>query len=124
MFLLNGIGFFMSSAPLTRLVEDIVCRQYYGDKLPEPLRDGRLPEKYCKVPEVQETVAQLFGMQSFFDGIPGLLLAIPYGVFADKVGRRKVLVLSMLGQLLAAFWILFVCRFSTHFQQEVDPHRI
>jgi hypothetical protein len=111
--LFNGIAVFMSIAPQTRLFEDIICRQVYRDREPVPYADHNGPpsEKMCKISQVQEKVAMLFGMQTFFDGIPGLLLAIPYGVYADKFGRREVLILSMSGQLAGALWVLFVCKF-------------
>jgi MFS family permease len=113
MLLFTGIAFFMSIAPQTRLFEDIICRQVYDDResIPYANHTGSPSEDMCKIPQVQGKVAMLFGMQTFFDGIPGLLLAIPYGVYADKFGRREVLILSMSGQLAGALWVLLVCKF-------------
>lgn len=40
--------------------------------------------------------------------LPALLLAVPYGALADRVGRKKVLGLSM-GGIVAAFgWQLMI----------------
>ncbi|RMY98905.1 hypothetical protein D0864_04220 [Hortaea werneckii] len=109
LFVLNGLGYFISVAPQTQLFENIICDAYYrsgalhtASKQQNPSRDP------CKVPAVQEALATIFGFQTFFDGIPGLLLAMPYGVAADKIGRKPVLLLSMAGQFLAATWVLFV----------------
>ncbi|KAF5525216.1 MFS efflux pump atnC [Colletotrichum aenigma] len=107
MLFIDGIGNCMSLAPQTRLFEEIVCRQYYkvGDNVP-----GSGPsEEMCKDPAVQDVVAELFGWQKFFDGIPGLILAMWFGVLADKQGRRRVFLLSVVGQVLGACWVLFIC---------------
>ncbi|KAI7338187.1 hypothetical protein KC315_g1885 [Hortaea werneckii] len=109
LFVLNGLGYFISIAPQTQLFENLVCDAYYRSSVPRTTptqpKSSRDP---CKIPAVQESLAMIFGFQTFFDGVPGLLLAMPYGVAADKIGRKPVLLLSMAGQLLAAMWVLFV----------------
>ncbi|OTA26414.1 hypothetical protein BTJ68_10583 [Hortaea werneckii EXF-2000] len=109
LFVLNGLGYFISVAPQTQLFENLVCDAYYQSSAPQTAPKQQKPSQDpCKVPAVQETLAMIFGFQTFFDGIPGLLLAMPYGVAADKVGRKPVLLLSMAGQVFAAAWVLFV----------------
>ncbi|KAK2037263.1 MFS general substrate transporter [Colletotrichum somersetense] len=107
MLFIDGLGYGMSLAPQTQLFENIVCRQYY--KVNSTGLVGRPSEEMCKDPVVQDVVAELFGWQTFFDGIPGLVLAIWFGVLADKQGRRRVLFLSLVGQVLGACWVLFIC---------------
>ncbi|KAF4930332.1 MFS efflux pump atnC [Colletotrichum viniferum] len=107
MLFIDGLGNCMSLAPQKRLFEDVFCRQYYkvGGNVP-----GSGPsEEMCKDPAVQDVVAELFGWQTFFDGIPGLILAMWFGVLADKQGRRRVFFLSAVGQVLGACWVLFIC---------------
>ncbi|KAI7489989.1 hypothetical protein KC351_g938 [Hortaea werneckii] len=109
LFVLNGLGYFISVAPQTQLFENIICDVYYRSGAPQTAPKQQNPARDpCKIPAVQEALATIFGFQTFFDGIPGLLLAMPYGVAADKIGRKPVLLLSMAGQLLAATWVLFV----------------
>ncbi|KAG8166864.1 hypothetical protein KVR01_002553 [Diaporthe batatas] len=107
MLFIDGLGENMSLAPKTQLFENIACRQHYNVDSGGPI--DRPSEEMCKDPAVQDVVAQLFGWQIFFDGIPGLVLALWFGVLADKQGRRRVLFLSLVGQVLAAFWVLFIC---------------
>lgn len=110
MLIIDGLGFAVALAPQTRLFEDIVCRQYYSrnaDSL-----DSGPHEDSCKIPAVQDFVAQLFGWQTFFDGIPGLVLAMYFGVLADTRGRRAVLFWSMAGQLLGMSWVLMICAYK------------
>ncbi len=110
MLMVDGFGYVMSAAPQTRLIEDIVCRKYYSAEALSALGLTRPSEGMCKEPLVQDAVAQLFGWQTFFDGIPGLVLAMYFGVLADKHGRRGVLFLSMLGQTIGLVWVLFICK--------------
>lgn len=113
LFFLNGLGYFVSVAPQTQLFENLICDAYYQSSTPQSLPTQTKPSRDpCKVPAVQESLAMIFGFQTFFDGIPGLLLAMPYGVAADKVGRKPALLLSMVGQLFAAAWVLFVGQYS------------
>ncbi|XWW92147.1 hypothetical protein V2A60_000069 [Cordyceps javanica] len=108
MLMIDGFGYVMSAAPQTRLIEDIVCRKYYSAETLSTLGLTSPSEDMCKERPVQDAVAQLFGWQTFFDGIPGLVLAMYFGVLADKHGRRGVLFLSMLGQTIGLMWVLFI----------------
>lgn len=123
MLLTLGFGIMVAMVPQTRIYEDIICRRYYMDHpeqsvtlgmasafSPDEAHRQQSPdESLCKKPAIQDAVNQLFGWQTFFDGIPGLLLAMYYGSLADSKGRRPVLILSLAGQLLGAAWILFIC---------------
>lgn len=105
LFIVNGLGYSITLAPQTQLFENIVCRHLYQDSNIASIQDK------CKAPAVQEVVARLSGYQALFDGIPGLFLAMPYGVLADRFGRRFVLLLSMFGLAIASAWAVFVCKF-------------
>ena len=113
MFAVVGFGFSVSIAAQLRLLEDIICTSYY-EKNPSPMviQGSGVYENICKVVGVQEVLAEVLGWQSFFENVPGLLLAMPYGVVADKYGRKTVLVASMSGMFLSSIWILFVCKSS------------
>lgn len=126
MIFLSAMGVVISFAPRTRLFEDIICRKYYaihnGTTETTSISTSALlslttnvhfasqapSESQCKIAPVQDALAELFGWQTFFDGIPGLLLAMYYGVLADKKGRSPVLFRSLLGQVLAAGWVLYI----------------
>ncbi|EKG21779.1 Major facilitator superfamily domain general substrate transporter [Macrophomina phaseolina MS6] len=76
----------ISSPALTRIYESIYCRQYYEQHDQSMIgRDGGddVPEELCKIRKVQGEVAMLKAWQTFFEAIGSILLAIPWGYFAD-----------------------------------------
>lgn len=48
----------------------------------------------------------ILGWQVLCDGLPGILLAVPYSSFADKHGRKWVLLLNVAGIVMSMFWKL------------------
>ena len=55
----------LSIIPLGRLVEDAVCRRYYGDP-------GPIDEKRCKVDEVQAELAWMGGLYIVIAAVVGM----------------------------------------------------
>lgn len=114
-----GIGDQLEETPLMRIFESVYCYQYWETHDPSLLNMGRdrvgpgavggVDEWHCKIPDVQGRVATLAGYQTLFDGIPSLLLAIPFGIAADKIGRRPILLLSSSSFAIASLWKLFIC---------------
>ena len=43
-----------------------------------------------------------------------MALTIPYGMLADRIGRKKVLLLAILGLFMNDAWIRLVCEFVFH----------
>ena len=109
--LLNG-GNTVQEAPKTRLFESIFCSNFYREHDPSFIgEDGIVPERFCKIEPVQSDVAMLKGWQVFLDNIPSILLAIPFGILADKYGRKPIILLNAIALCLRISWIMFVCHF-------------
>ena len=109
------IGDFMQRAPWLRILEDIVCNSYYrsidSNSNPNPRYidfSQPIPEDECKIAPVQAKLAMLKGWDLMFSCIPGILLAVPYGTWADSVGRKPVLFLALVGITLGLAWTLVV----------------
>ncbi|POS79233.1 hypothetical protein DHEL01_v202356 [Diaporthe helianthi] len=96
------------------LFEQFVCRSYHAgagdaDGGLGSLPPGMIPHELCKNPDVQYQLARLRSWKALFDGIAVLVTAIPMGILADRVGRKKVIASSVLGPILQLCWILLVC---------------
>lgn len=106
------VGDYMMRAPLTRMLEDIICRAYYKAMVPSAIDlTLPIPEDNCKIPPVQSELAMLKGWDVTFSCIPGILLAVPYGVMGDKYGRKFVLLLALLGAVLGVAWGIVICEY-------------
>ncbi|KAJ3496587.1 hypothetical protein NLG97_g2554 [Lecanicillium saksenae] len=88
--------------------EEIICRQFHPD-----IADGRDPR--CKDNRVQGELALIDGVALPLFLLPGILTAVPYGLFADTYGRRLGIALAMLGLLLQAGATLAVYAFPAIF---------
>ncbi|KAI0404698.1 major facilitator superfamily domain-containing protein [Xylaria palmicola] len=96
-------GFHNMSA--TRIFEDILCRRYYG----RVRGDGQpIDEEMCKVDAIQSELAYLFAVQNSLNAAVSLVAALPWGIAADKIGRRLVFAIGMTGMSLSALSIIVV----------------
>ncbi|WQF89913.1 Putative major facilitator superfamily, MFS transporter superfamily [Colletotrichum destructivum] len=90
--------------PATRQVEDVVCRQHY--EVLEPIDEDR-----CKEDAIQSRVAMVFAIYSALQATIAAASAVPWGIVADRVGRKMVFSLAVLGMMLDQLWFLLVCAF-------------
>ena len=115
----------LSQAPNARIAEAIICYHHYEITDPTKLLQGRattgpgavggVAEILCKIEAVQSQLSSLRGYQGFLDGLPGLLLALPFGWAADKYGRRRFLTLGCISFVVRAAWTQAVCWFWQSF---------
>ncbi|KAK0737885.1 major facilitator superfamily domain-containing protein [Schizothecium vesticola] len=89
--------------PIFRLVEDTMCHRYYKKDPSE-----KIDERLCKIDGVQSELAYLGGWAALLSSSVGLVAALPYGVLADKIGRKPTFVLSYIGIILAFGWSPFM----------------
>ncbi|KAI1267607.1 major facilitator superfamily transporter [Xylariaceae sp. FL1019] len=89
--------------PLTRILEDTICHDYY-EKSP----DQHIDERLCKENPIQQKVAYIFAILSALQAIVSFVAALPWGVAADKIGRKPVVFINIFGLILGAIWALIV----------------
>ncbi|TDZ74846.1 MFS efflux pump atnC [Colletotrichum trifolii] len=110
-----SIGGALISTPEVRLLEMAVCRDYYREHDPRVIGHPPLSyidEQLCKLSPIQSNLAYLQATRSLIMTIPGLLLTFPYGYISDKYGRRPVLFLNLLGQVLTISAAILICKRS------------
>ncbi|KAI0539741.1 hypothetical protein GGR58DRAFT_210565 [Xylaria digitata] len=66
--------------PLTRLIEDIICHDYYDVES----RTQPIDESLCKEDAIQKELAYLLAVQSTLYSIIAFVAAFPWGLAADK----------------------------------------
>ncbi|GKZ70710.1 hypothetical protein AnigIFM59636_011102 [Aspergillus niger] len=96
------IGNYISVAPQLQIYELNICQRLHPEVFDNTPGRG-LPSvspSACKAADVQGELALLKGWMSTFDQLPSIVLALPYGLMADRVGRIPVLFLSLAGAVL------------------------
>lgn len=109
------LGDNLQPAALTQIFEGMICDDYYKmQPLPPTSNNIMVSPKamlvnHCKIQPVQRELALLRGFQQLTPLIPALLCTVPYGMLAERIGHRRVLILSGAGVFDALSWIMAVC---------------
>ncbi|KAI9756993.1 MAG: hypothetical protein M1815_002328 [Lichina confinis] len=99
---------YIMEPPLQAIMEDFVCHGLYPDQVAMAPRAE--PDSRCKNPNVQTTLAMARSWLMWVGMFVPLLVQIPYGMVADKYGRRPVLFSGLLGLVLSTTWNVIVLR--------------
>ncbi|KAJ5719578.1 hypothetical protein N7493_007156 [Penicillium malachiteum] len=88
------------NVPLTQLVENNICSRYY--------HESDLAERNCKA--IEGSLSHWEPL-SLVEAVVGLFVAFPFGALADRIGRKPILVLAVIGSSLAVVWELAIVAF-------------
>ncbi|KAK4185419.1 major facilitator superfamily domain-containing protein [Podospora australis] len=89
----------MYMIPIFRLVEDAFCHVYYDKDPSEPI-----DERLCKTDAVQGRLAFLGGVGAMMNSFVGVVSALPYGILADRIGRKPSFILAYVGIVVGFGW--------------------
>jgi len=104
-------GAYLSFAAQLAILQEIVCAKYYEGIAPRPLS---LDDNRCKIDAVQSEVAFVNGWKDVFEMLPAIILAVPYGALADRIGRKTVFLLAIVGIAMNDVWMRLVCTRPRH----------
>ncbi|KJZ74994.1 hypothetical protein HIM_05480 [Hirsutella minnesotensis 3608] len=95
----------MGQVPKLRMLQLGICRNYLLKVDPSLIHDdGTLDEAACEAQNIHSSLARMRGLLGMLEGLPCIILALPYGILADKKGRRLVGALSVFGSALMDLW--------------------
>ncbi|KAI1495713.1 major facilitator superfamily domain-containing protein [Biscogniauxia marginata] len=94
--------------PLNRLVEQSLCREYYGAHDPSVDPSKGISEELCKVDEVQQGLAWIAGVMETCWILGDFVMTIPLGFLAEKYGRKAVLWLNLVPRIFMISWTMIV----------------
>ncbi|KAF2691902.1 hypothetical protein K458DRAFT_411606 [Lentithecium fluviatile CBS 122367] len=99
--------------PLNRVIELRLCEEHYARNDPSAIqRDGTIPEKLCKIDEVQRQLAWLQGIMETTLVVCDFVVTIPFSFIAERFGIRAVLLCNLVPRVFLSAWALAVGNYS------------
>lgn len=99
------LSMYVTDPALQMIMEDVACHNHFPD---HKIGDFKTEDARCKDAAVQGTLAMSRSWMMWATMFVPLLVQIPYGIVADNYGRRLVLFLGLLGNLLGSCWTVIV----------------
>ncbi|RHZ69160.1 hypothetical protein CDV55_104414 [Aspergillus turcosus] len=105
------LGDNLQPASLSQIFEDLICDDHFNKHLSPNTNASATPApaNRCKTHSVQKELALVRGIQQLVPTVAALLCTVPYGLLAERIGRKRVLILSGTGTLTSLSWVLAVC---------------
>ncbi|KAJ1323381.1 MFS transporter PCFT/HCP family solute carrier family 46 (folate transporter) member 1 [Microdochium nivale] len=100
--------------PAAHTFEGIICRQYYDghERALAAVSLAAPSENDCKISAVQGKLVYLFAVNNAATAAMGCLAAMPWGIAADKLGRRFILAVCLYSSALSMAVFILVAWFS------------
>lgn len=102
---MSGVTSSLFPPAASEMIEISICRTRYPD-----VTDTRKDER-CKNNHVQTELAVVLAGSIMAQMIAGILAAIPFGMLADRIGRRPVFLIVSLSVLIDYSAVMTVCKF-------------
>jgi hypothetical protein len=111
---ITHMGHALYSLPLNRVIERRLCDEHYA-KYGQSVTglDGSIPEKMCKIDEVQRQLAMLQGIMETTLVVCDFVVAIPFSFIAERFGINVVLWCNLVPRIFMSVWALIVGEYYT-----------
>ncbi|EMD89662.1 hypothetical protein COCC4DRAFT_68476 [Bipolaris maydis ATCC 48331] len=95
--------------PLNRVIELRLCQAHYELRDPSAIRpDGSIPEKLCKIDDVQRRLAWLQGTMETTLVVCDFIVTIPFSFVAERWGIKIVLLCNLVPRIFMSAWAMLV----------------
>ncbi|PKX90214.1 putative MFS transporter [Aspergillus novofumigatus IBT 16806] len=105
-----NFGSYLAMAPQIQIFESIICQKLHPEIA--LLTTQEQIDVTCKAADVQGELALVNGWKETLDTLPGIFLALPFGLMADQAGRKKVLMLSLIGLIMEEVTVRIIAWYS------------
>ena len=116
------LGGIMQITPLNQVAEEIICRKFVNRESTSQVAQDRCKDAeyvplesflliliFCHSSSVQAELSNIQAWRGTAETIPGLIMAVPYGMAADKYGYSLILGLSLTGMSLSYAANVVIC---------------
>ncbi|KAH8699155.1 major facilitator superfamily domain-containing protein [Talaromyces proteolyticus] len=109
-----NFGSFLGTPPQLEIFEEIICQKHRQSLGEGVFQNGTVfsDGDICKSEPVQSELAFVTGWKNTLDILPSVALGLPFGVLADKIGRRPITIVSLVATGLSEVWPRLVCWFG------------
>ncbi|OZJ06831.1 hypothetical protein BZG36_00064 [Bifiguratus adelaidae] len=98
--LIAGAAISMLLAPLLQFYTQLICNEHFASSEIVGMKAPNVPYERCNIPEIQSRVSEFQAIISVLEHTCSLLVMAHYGALSDRLGRRYVMRLSCLGNLI------------------------
>ncbi|KAF2741283.1 hypothetical protein EJ04DRAFT_1471 [Polyplosphaeria fusca] len=109
LLILTNMAMSLYTLPLNRVIEKRLCDEHYAHHDPSAINAGEtIPEKLCKIDEIQKQLAWLQGIMETTFVVCDFIVTIPFSFIAERFGIKAVLWCNLVPRIFMSAWALAV----------------
>jgi len=109
-------------APKLNLILELICREYITERMAHepgftmaPVNFDNGNNNQCRIPEVQQRVAQFNIWGGLLSGILAAVTSPKLGALSDRYGRKPILIITSIGTVLGEIITIFAALYPETF---------
>jgi hypothetical protein len=120
LLLAMSIGRYLTTMVLLLRQKEIICRNFLSTTAETGYDTACLGPGQRPAPQVVEEHDRLVYWDMMFSLLPSLLVALPYGLAADRYGGKSFVVLSVGSIMLSAVFQTVICKCRTCLNEKLE----